>query len=120
MENRIKENTGETIGDIQISPEVENQVIQQWETIGISNDFVFCKVMQDTTLLSELIQIILPKLKFKELQVQSQQTVEIGADIHGVRFDIFVKLEDGSIVEIDYPDFQFIPINPTYDKNHAA
>ena len=101
MEDRIKESTGERIGDIQISPEVESQVIQQWETIGISNDFVFCKVMQDKALLSELVRIILPKLKFKELQVQSQQTVEIGADIHGVRFDIFVKLEDGSIVEIE-------------------
>ena len=69
MEDRVKENTGETIGGIQISPEVESRVIQQWETIGITNDFVFCKVMQDKTSLSEMIRIILPKLKFMELQV---------------------------------------------------
>ena len=56
--------------EVRISPEVEQQVIQQWETIGISNDFVFCKIMQDEALLSELIHRILPDLKFKELQVQ--------------------------------------------------
>ena len=87
--------------EVRISPEVEQQVIQQWETIGISNDFVFCKIMQDEALLSELIHRILPDLKFKKLQVQSQKSVEIGVDIHGVRFDIFVALEDGSIVEIE-------------------
>lgn len=87
--------------EVRISPEVEQQVIQQWETIGISNDFVFCKIMQDEELLSELIHRILPDLRFKELQVQSQKSVEIGVDIHGVRFDIFVTLEDGSIVEIE-------------------
>ena len=87
--------------EVRISPEVEQQVIQQWETIGISNDFVFCKIMQDEELLSELIHRILPDLRFKELQVQSQKSVEIGVDIHGVRFDIFVALEDGSIVEIE-------------------
>ena len=86
--------------EVRISPEVEQQVIQQWETIGISNDFVFCKIMQDEALLSDLIHRILPDLKFKKLQVQSQKSVEIGVDIHGVRFDIFVALEDGSIVEI--------------------
>ena len=95
--------TKETIvnEEVRISPEVEQQVIQQWETIGISNDFVFCKIMQDEALLSELIHRILPDLRFKELRIQSQKSVEIGVDIHGVRFDIFVTLEDGSIVEIE-------------------
>ena len=87
--------------DIAINPEVEEQVIQQWKTIGICNDFVFCKIMQDENLLSELIRLILPDLKFNKLEVQAQRSVEIGMDIHGVRFDIFVTLEDGSIVEIE-------------------
>lgn len=87
--------------DVKISPEIEEQIIQQWENIGICNDFVFCKIMQDKSLLSELIRLILPELRFKELQVQAQRSIEIGMDIHGVRFDIFVTLEDGSIVEIE-------------------
>ena len=84
-----------------IDPEIEQQLIGQWSNIGICNDFVFCKIMQDEKLLSQLIRLILPELKFNKLQVQAQRSIEIGTDIHGVRFDIFVTLEDGSIVEIE-------------------
>lgn len=87
--------------EVIISSAIEEQVIKQWETVGISNDFVFCKVMQDKGLLAELIHLILPDLKFKDLDVHAQHTVEIGMDIHGVRFDIFVTLETGDVVEID-------------------
>lgn len=86
---------------IVVSPEVEEQVIKQWETVGICNDFVFCKVMQDKGLLAELIHLILPDLRFKDMDVHAQHTIEIGMDIHGVRFDIFVTLETGDVVEIE-------------------
>lgn len=56
--------------------------------------------MQDKELLAELIRLILPDLNFNDLHVEAQHTIEIGMDIHGVRFDIFVTLEDGSVVEI--------------------
>ncbi len=39
--------------------------------------------------------MILPDLKFKDIQIESQKTVEIGIDIHGVQFDVFVMLESG-------------------------
>jgi len=84
-----------------IDPEKEQELIEQWSNIGICNDFVFCKIMQDEELLAQLIRLILPDLKFTGLQVQAQRAIEIGTDIHGVRFDIFVTLEDGSIVEIE-------------------
>ena len=84
-----------------IDPELEQQIIREWQTIGICNDFVFCKIMQDEELLAELIRLILPDLRFSKLYVQAQRAIEIGVDIHGVRFDIFVTLEDGSIVEIE-------------------
>ena len=87
--------------EIKINPKIEEQLIQQWETIGICNDFVFCKIMQDYELLSELIRRIIPRLKFTKLDIQAQKAIEIGVDIHGVRFDIFATLEDGSVVEIE-------------------
>ena len=86
---------------INIRPEVEEQVKRQWESLGICNDFIFCKIMQDEELLSELIRRVLPELSFTKIFVQPQRAVEIGADIHGVRFDIFVTLEDGSIVDVE-------------------
>ncbi len=79
----------------------ELQFADEWESIGISNDFIFCRIMQDQSLLEELVRIILPDLKFERLDIKSQKTIEIGMDIHGVRFDIFTTSEDGTVIEIE-------------------
>ena len=83
------------------SPEVEKILDAAWDSVTICNDFIFCKVMQDESLLAELIRRILPQLKFTTLRIESQHTIEIGMDIHGVRFDVYVTLEDGSVVDIE-------------------
>ena len=80
---------------------LEQQFIKEWQTIGISNDFVFCKIMQDEELLAELVRMILPDLEFTKLEVQSQKTIELGMDIHGVRFDIFAVSESGKVIEVE-------------------
>ena len=81
-----------------IASEYERKLSEQWKKIGICNDFVFCKVMQDEELLRELVHLILPELRFEKLFIQAQQAVEIGMDIRGVRFDVFVTLEDQRIM----------------------
>ena len=78
-----------------------SEFLRQWESIGICNDFIFCKVMQDEDLLMGLIRIILPDLDFQRIEVQSQKSVEIGQDIHGVRFDIFATGDNGTVIEIE-------------------
>ncbi len=84
-----------------IAPGLEKELSEQWQKIGICNDFVFCKVMQDEELLKELVHLILPKLRFEKLSIQAQQAVEIGMDIRGVRFDIFATLEDQRVIDIE-------------------
>lgn len=61
--------------------EVEQQITKEWETIGIENDFMFCRVMQNEELLSELIHMILPDVPFTKLTIQAQKSIEMGADI---------------------------------------
>ena len=84
-----------------IATEIEGRVGKEWETLGISNDFIFCKVMQDEVLLTELIHLILPELEFTKILVTAQKTVEDGLDTHGVRFDVFVSDDTGRIIEIE-------------------
>ena len=43
---------------VTIPPELEQKFAEQWETIGISSDFIFCKVMQEEELLAELIRLV--------------------------------------------------------------
>ena len=73
----------------------------QWETLGISNDFIFGRVMQDKSLLTRLIRMILPELHFSDLTILAQKSEEMGLDIHGVRFDIFATDETGRVIEIE-------------------
>lgn len=76
-------------------------ISKEWEKIGITNDFIFCKIMQDKVLLEELIRMILPDLEFTELNITAQKSIEINRDIHGVRFDIYVSGNDGTIIDIE-------------------
>ena len=81
--------------------EQEQELSASWDASTITNDFIFCKVMQDKELLSELVHMILPGLKFNDLLIQAQKPIEIGMDIHGVRFDIFALDENGTAIEIE-------------------
>ena len=84
-----------------MADKIELQIMNEWESIGISNDFVFCKIMQERELLEYLVRLILPDMKFERLFIKNQETIEIGRDIHGVRFDLLTTSEDGTIVEIE-------------------
>ena len=79
----------------------EETLIKEYELLGIDNDFLFCKVMEDPEKLSELIHRILPDLEFTDLTVVAQKAEKDGLDTHGVRFDIFVKDETGRAIEIE-------------------
>ncbi|MBQ8913370.1 MAG: Rpn family recombination-promoting nuclease/putative transposase [Lachnospiraceae bacterium] len=77
------------------------EISNEWEHLGITSDFIFCKVMQDKELLSGLIKMILPDIEIGDLDITAQKSVELGKDIHGVRFDIYVKSNDGTVIQIE-------------------
>ena len=73
-----------------------------WDSLGISNDFVFGKVMHDERLLLELLRMILPELSIERIEfMESQKTFEEGLDIHGTRLDIFAVSNDGTVFDIE-------------------
>ncbi|MCR4604849.1 MAG: Rpn family recombination-promoting nuclease/putative transposase [Eubacterium sp.] len=74
---------------------------KKWLSLGIGNDFIFSKVMLDESMLKELVQMILPDVKISHLEVQTQKTVEIGLDIHGVRFDVFAIDREGPAFTVE-------------------
>lgn len=77
------------------------EISNEWDSLGITNDFIFYKVMQDKELLEELVRIILPDIEFNDLNITAQKPIEIGKDVHGVRFDIFATSNDGTVIEIE-------------------
>ena len=65
------------------------------EELRITDDFMFCKVMEDNPeLCRTLIELIL-KQELGEIElVQKQKTIEITADGRGVRLDVYAKMKD--------------------------
>lgn len=62
----------------------ETKMIQvNWDELGISNDFLFGKVMRNPELCKELLQRILPELEIDHVEYPELQK-EIKPDVDGV------------------------------------
>lgn len=74
----------------------------KWEDLGISNDFLFGKVMQNPRLCQELLQRILPKLKIDHIEYpELQKTIKPDADAKSIRLDIYVKDNKNIVYNIE-------------------
>ena len=73
-----------------------------WEELGISNDFLFGKVMQDAALCKELLQRILPDLKINHVEYpELQKTIKEDFDAKGIRLDAYVNDGKGTVYDIE-------------------
>lgn len=73
-----------------------------WEELGIDNDFLFGKVMQDPELCKELLQRILPDLKIDHVEYpQLRKGIKPDVDAKSVRLDVYVKDEKGTVYDIE-------------------
>ncbi len=69
-----------------------------WESLDISNDFLFGKVMQNPDLCKELLQRILPDLNIERIEYpELQKSIKEGAESRGIRLDVYSK-DDKNIV----------------------
>lgn len=84
--------------------DLENQLEaeQVWENLGISNDFMFGKVMQDEELCQELLQRILPDLKIDHIEYpELQKSIKTDIDAKSIRLDVYVKDKKGTVYDIE-------------------
>ncbi len=73
----------------------------KWEEIGISNDFLFGKVMQNPKLCKKLLETIL-EIKIERIEYpEGQKVINLEKDAKSVRLDIFVKDEKESVYDIE-------------------
>lgn len=95
----------------------ESQLEQTWENLGITNDFMFGKVMQDTELCKELLQRILPDLKIDHIEYpELQKSIKTDIDAKGIRLDVYVKDKKGTVytIEMQATDTKELPKRTRY------
>ena len=70
-------------------------MVKQYEELGFTDDFMFCKVLtSNPDLCKELLALILKKDVTKIGIPESQRPIEITADGKGVRLDVYIEDED--------------------------
>lgn len=90
---------------------------KSWENIGISNDFLFGKVMQDPELCREMLQRIFPDLEIDHIEYpEPQKSINPDLDAKGIRLDIYVRGSDGAayVVEMQMADTSELPKRSRY------
>ncbi len=74
----------------------------KWEELGISNDFLFGKVMQDAELCKELLQRILPDLDIDHVEYpELQKTIKEDYEAKGIHLDVYVNDGKGTVYDIE-------------------
>ena len=73
-----------------------------WEALGISNDFLFGKIMQNPELCKELLHRILPDLKIDHIEYpELQKSIKLDMDAHGIRLDVYVRDDKQVVYDIE-------------------
>jgi len=73
-----------------------------WKEIGISNDFLFGKIMRNPEICKELLQIILPELKIGHIEYpELQKSIHLDNDARSVRLDVYVHDDNGIVYNIE-------------------
>lgn len=78
------------------------QTPTNWEELGISNDFLFGKVMQNPELCKELLQRILPDLKIDHIEYpELQKSIKPDMDARSVRLDVYIQDNKDVVYDIE-------------------
>lgn len=81
----------------------ETKMVQvNWDELGISNDFLFGKVMRNPELCKELLQRILPELEIDHVEYpELQKEIKPDVDARSVRLDVYVNDGKGTVYDIE-------------------
>ena len=89
---------------------------QKWEELGLSDNFIFQKVMLNEELCKKILSEILGKEVTGIDYSAYEKTVEIRRDAKGIRLDVYIKDEEKTIynVEIQNTDMDNLPKRSRY------
>lgn len=80
----------------------EMQKLKTYDELTFADDFMFCKILQNNPdLCKELTELILGREIGSIANIERQHPIEITADGHGVRFDIYMKDDRNTRYDIE-------------------
>lgn len=74
---------------------------QKFKELRFTDDFVFCKILEQNPDFTKNILEIILGFKIKEIKVQQQKPMEITGKAKGIRVDIYAEDEDKDIYDLE-------------------
>ncbi|AIN93631.1 hypothetical protein JO40_05475 [Treponema putidum] len=76
-------------------------MLKKFEDLTFTDDFMFCKIMQNEDLCKGLIEMILSDTIGKVTYISVQHNINTYEQAKSVRFDVLVQAEDGKLYDIE-------------------
>ena len=76
-------------------------MVKRFEDLTFTDDFMFCKVMQNTDLCKRLIEMILSDKIGKIVYISVQHNINTYEQAKSVRFDVLVQTENGKFYDVE-------------------
>lgn len=74
---------------------------QEYRELGITNNFIFKKVMRNHKLCKQLLEVILG-VKIKRIEYQEEEkTIEHSLNARGVRLDVYVEDDENTVYNVE-------------------
>ena len=78
------------------------EIKDKWESLGISNDFLFGKIMRNPQLCRGLLERILPDVEISHIEYpELQKTIKEDVDARSVRLDVYLRDGKGTVYDIE-------------------
>ena len=76
-------------------------MLKKFEDLTLQDDFMFCKVMQNTDVCKKLIEIILADTIGKIAYISIQHNITTYEQAKSVRFDVLMQTENGKFYDVE-------------------
>ena len=73
---------------------------EKWEQATLANNFIFYKVMRHHPEACKHLLEMLLKIKIGQMNMRSEETIELDYDAKGIRLDVFVK-DTGRMYDVE-------------------
>lgn len=91
--------------------------MKEYEELRFQDDFMFCKILQENEdLCKDLTELIIGRKIGSIVKPEKQKTIEISADGHGVRFDVYFEDDEKRVydIEMQRSDTLELPLRSRY------
>lgn len=79
-----------------------SNIAKNWEEIGISNDFLFGKIMRNPKLCKELLERILPDIEIDHVEYpETQKTILPDVNEKSVKLNLYINGDDKTVYDLE-------------------